>query len=198
MLSPEELRPFVGLLPTDDTDDGLLESLERAAVADFERKTNRYVGPVDELVDTLSGGRRWRWSDDTPRIGPSPRGVISLRLRAPVVSLTSVEVWTGNSWDGTSYPISSFTVLSDGTGIMLSDGSALPGGRDNVRVTYQGGYASGEEPADIRDEIANRVAQAYRRRASASPVVLEPGQQVLQPGGTRSNRAAGYYRNPGL
>lgn len=186
MLDTDYLRSYLGLLDEDETDDSLLETLEAQAVADFERETNRYVGDTATLVEILSGGRR---------------GITSLRLKAPLISLTSVEYlgspWVSTSWQAV-YAASAYTwTLADG--LYLIDGAAFPLGTGNIRVTYQGGYASPDDvPADIRGEIAERVALAYRRRPSATPVVLEPGQQVAQPAGSRSSRAAQYYRNPGL
>ncbi len=182
MLDVDEVRKFTGLLDADEVDDELLESLERSAIADFQRETNRYVGPPAAITDLLHGGRR---------------GSAYLWLTAPYLSLTSVEVMGWGAYWTMPWTVGEFD-YSPARGLYFLNGGWFPAGSNNIRVTYQGGYAPGTEPADLRAEIAERVAMAYRRRPSATPMVLEPGQQPSLGVGQRSSRAARWYRNPGL
>lgn len=189
MLKLPELKVRCGIAKDDKEDDRLLELLERDAVAHFERATNLYFGPTQEgRVDLLSGGRR---------------GATQLRLSAPVVELVSVEslgsVFVGGSDWSTPWALSDFTVV-DGNVLLLRNGYPFPTGRRNVRVTYTGGWAAGEEPQDVRAAIGGIVAATYRdARSSPTPVEApQPGSAALVVPGSVQDVIARWYRSPGL
>lgn len=157
-----DLKVRINLRAEDKEDDALLEVLEREAVATFERLTNLYVGPVISHVEYFAGGRA---------------GVPFVRLRAPLVTLTSVETLGGvfvGAGDWISpWALSAFDFVAAERSLYLIDGSAFPRGRRNIRVTYQGGYAPRQEPEDIRGAIASMVAATYRAgRRTVTPVSL--------------------------
>jgi hypothetical protein len=170
----EELRRYV-LGPassSDTTDDELLEQLEREELALFEQRTNRYFGTVTTLTEVLGISGRAVGVASIHTGDTGARGSTTLRLRAPVVSLTSVQV---NSWGGfisgggwtSPWALSVFDV--DGNVLSFNNGGVFPWGRRHIRVVYEGGYVEGEEPADVRGAIKERVAQRYKNRPSATP-----------------------------
>lgn len=150
MWEVEDLRRRVGLGADDDSDDATLLEIEAAAVAHFQRETNRYFGPVTTLVDAFSPG------------GALPR----LRLSAPVTSITKIEV-RGLSWSAWTEPWAAGAYEFSGDLLELVDGSVFPRGRQNVRVTFQGGYAAGQEPPDVREAVVTIVNKSWRSRVTA-------------------------------
>lgn len=194
MIALAELKRRVGIEPDNREDDRLLEMLEVDAVAEFSARTNLYWGPVIVHTEVLSVGRR-RSSSDAVRVP------VTLRLRAPVVSLTSVELGgygvTSSRWS-TPWGLDSFEY--EGRNLHLVDGTVLGMGRRNLRVTYQGGYAAGAVPRDVVAAVGQLVAY-WRREGRTESVETDvtPGQ--LRPRAIPNvvaEVAARYYRNPGL
>jgi hypothetical protein len=175
-----ELKVRCGVEPQDKDDDRLLELLEADAVAHFERATNLYFGPVTAHTETFSGG---------------VRGVGLVRTRAPIVSLTSVELLSGTTWTA-PWVLADF----DASGyVVIYTGGTFPAGRRNLRFTYQGGYVAGTEPADVRAAVGGMVAETYRD-ARRSPVPVEEPQRgplALAVPGSAQDVIARWYRSPG-
>lgn len=195
MIGLAELKTRVGIEADDRADDRLLELLERDAVAEFSALTNLYWGPVIAHTEVLSVG--WRRSSATDVVAP-----VTLRLRAPIVSLTSVELGsagvTGSRWTA-PWSLTSFEY--EGRNLHLVDGTAFAVGRRNVRVVYQGGYAGvGAVPRDVVHAIGQLVAYWRREgRTESAETDVTPGQ--LRPQAVPSAVAdvvRRYYRNPGL
>lgn len=194
VIEVDELKRYLGLGDGDHADDALLEQLERQELADFERRTNRYFGPVTELVDIVSVYGRRRGMG---RYGePGWRGSNSILLRAPIASVTSVELFGGVTFTGgsswtTPWALSAFST-SDHR-LYFLDGSIFPAGVRNVRVTYQGGYAAGTEPYDVRGAITQMVANRYRERHAATE--SKPAPPLTS---RVDSVVAGWRRSPGL
>lgn len=195
MVGVDELKSYLGLGPEDEVEDALLESLEREELATLEQRTNRYFGPVVEIVEILSarGFHRGRFRHENEPHRGSPR----LHLKAPIVSLTSVEVLGAATFIGGSgwtQPWQASAFETDENRVSLVDGSVFPAGVRNIRVTYQGGYTAGNEPADIRGAIKHRVAERYHGRPhvnnakAVSPAAASPAAAV----------EAAWRRSPGL
>lgn len=187
MISLEELRLRVGLAPSDGDDDALLERLERAAVAHVERRTNLYFGATASLTERLSGGRR-------------PKA--SVRLRAPIVSITSVETlgasFIGGTWTE-PWALSDFSFAAGERALFFADATLWPVGRNNIRITYQGGYTAGSEPLDVRDAVGAIVAETYRRaRRAVAPVTTEGETDAgLAVPADAAAVLKSWYRSPG-
>lgn len=179
MLTFSELKARFGF---DDEDRGVVEQLEREAVATFESASNRYFGPVAARVDYLTQRGR-------------PASV--LRLSAPLVSLTSVEIGgVGTSASRWTTPWTTDYFEADATTLHLVAGALFPAGRRAVRVTYTGGYAATAVPADVKGAVADIVAHRYRTRRlvrsgeeGGAPDAMPPEAQAV---------ARRWYRSPGL
>jgi hypothetical protein len=176
-----ELKVRCGIDKGDTADHALLELLEADAVAHFERATNLYFGPVIAHTEIFSGG---------------VRGTTSLvRTRAPIVSLTSVELLSGTTWTA-PWVLADF----DASGFIVGyTGGYFPAGRRNLRLTYQGGYVAGTEPADVRAAIGGIVAETFRDARRSSLPVEEPqrGSLALAIPGSAQDVIARWYRSPG-
>ena len=116
----------------------LIEELERAAVAFVERETGRYFGPAQVVTEFFSGvaGR-------------------AILLRDEPTGTVTVEESTGTGW----------VAVTDYTrrGRFLYHTVAWSPYVD-IRVTYQRGYAEGQEPGDIRGAVMQMVAHLYENR----------------------------------
>lgn len=58
MIPLADIKTYIGLTATTAEEDALLEQLEAAAVAHFERTTHRYFGPPVLITDILPGNSR--------------------------------------------------------------------------------------------------------------------------------------------
>lgn len=202
MIGIDELRRYVlgQASGNDSTDDELLEQLEREEVALLERRTNRYFGPVTTHTEILSVSGRALGVSSIHTGDTGARGSTALRLRAPVVSVTSVEVssWGGFiSGGGWTSPWALSVFDFDGNLLSFNNGLVFPYGRRHIRVTYTGGYAEGAEPADVRGAIKERVALRYMAHRGATPARAET-PQAGQLGANADAVEAAWHRHPGF
>jgi hypothetical protein len=146
VIDTASLRAWLG---TSESDDALIEDLERAAVAYVERRTGRYFGPTEEVIETLYGdGGRRLWLSDVPA-----DDAVSV-VDADGATLTDV------------------TLRRSGTEAWLERPAGLVWGLPRrwsgypmaYTVTYQRGYAEGDEPADIRRAVMAWVARQWALR----------------------------------
>ena len=186
MIKLAELKVRCGVDARDHEDDRLLEILEADAVAHFELATNLYFGPVKSHVELLHGG--------------SGRLAVQ-RLRAPLVTLTSVEFAGsfGSEWTA-PYATSAFTFTALDRSLYFLGGYTYPAGRSNVRVTYTGGYTAGSEPREVRAAIAGIVFETYRsQRRTPTPVEApdNTGASALVIPGSAQDVINRWQRSPG-
>lgn len=153
MIQLSELVAWLGN-PSDPEAPGLLVGLEERAVATIERETARHFGPVATHVETLVGD-----------------GTRKLRLRERPTEITSVEERQrpGDAWtevtdtadDG--WELSTPPRLPTPSSLLRKNGIPWRRGYE-YRVTYEFGYAEGEEPSDIRQAVMDIVAVKYQER----------------------------------
>jgi hypothetical protein len=135
-----------GWLGSPESDDDLLEELEREAVAQVESYTGHYYGPPAARVDYLDGsGGAVLW---LPAAGTSLSiGTVEelAYMGADAVALTGYE--------------------SRGSRLIRTDGYPWVLGY-SYRVTYTAGYAEDTEPAMVRQVVRQLVSLAYQERGT--------------------------------
>lgn len=149
MIQLAELKAHLGTaaVETDPDADTVLVSLEERAVSFVERETRRHFGPSEPHVEHLEG-------TGTPR----------LWLRENPSSITSIEYRSSIGGDWTEIE----EIADDGWELrqdrVLRKSGAFWDRDFEFRVTYDFGYASGSEPAEIRGLVIDLVAMRWRQR----------------------------------
>jgi hypothetical protein len=157
-----ELREHLRVEHTED--DPYIEALEAGAVRAIEQWTDRHFGPVVEFEDIFSGGGPHHltyYLREAPTDAPSPPSV--------VVDLRTNTVY--EEVDSDDYEL-------EGRALHNLSGGWQRGFR-NYRVTYDAGYAAGQEPADIRHAVKLLVAHWYERRLPVPETVVSQQQLPL-------------------
>lgn len=146
MLIFDELRDELNVDSTSETD--YVEALEASAVAYIEKRTNRYFGPVAQTTEyVIADGSTKLWLAEAP--STLPASVIE-RAFPGATSSTTI---TAAADDGYTQ-----------RGICLVRKGYIWSPGFEYEVTYERGYASGEEPADIRQAVAQLVGHWYENR----------------------------------
>lgn len=147
MISNAQLRSIVGLEADDDSQDEILSSLERAAVAFIQNATGLHFGEVEETTIYLQGsGLRRLW------LPQAASGTVTV-LELPDAGDAGTAV-TEASDDG-------FVVR----GSQLVRKNGLTWNRDyEYAVTFPRGYEAGSEPDDIRQLVMDLVSAKYAQR----------------------------------
>lgn len=157
MIDLADIKAWLGIQSGDTDQDDALTALEADMVAFVEEQTGRYFGATASKVRVYDGN-----------------GLPRLWLRNTPNSITTVEVrgveglGLGSSWttvDPGNYDI-------DGRGLLALYGE-WPLGRSNVRVTASEGYASGEEPKDIRRAVMELVESEFHNRQTGTPALVQ-------------------------
>lgn len=158
MIPVDELIALTGAT---EADADALEALERGAVAFVERQTDRYFGPPEEVTEHITGnGSRRLWLRDHPVIDDD---------YPPYGDFGAVEVierpYPGG--DATTLEESVYQLrLSDREFQLVRLGDSGYWTQPyEYAVTYWRGYEEGEEPADIRQLVADLVVVRWNIRA---------------------------------
>lgn len=151
----------------DTTEDGLLESYLRAAIATVEGRVAR---ALFARAFTLRLGR---WRDGYAE-------------RLPLAPVTSIDAVTLIAADGTETTVAPTRYRLDADGMrprIEAAGSALPmiptGGAVLIAFTAGFGAAWDEIPADLRQAVLLLAAQFYENRESGSSADLDFGLRAL-------------------
>jgi hypothetical protein len=177
VISLTDLKAFLGITVADH--DTFLTFLEAAAVAFVQTQTKRYFGGAENRVD-------YCWGDDLDRLVMRDQPRIS-----PVLTVVS----------SSGYGMTTTTVVPGDT-----DGYILQNGDKNMAVllrkggfvwdrellftlTYDRGYDTDTEPADIRNVVLWLVALAFNMWQSGSGA---GGPGGVGPGGLQSERLGDY------
>lgn len=144
MISLQDLK--IHLRIEHDDEDAYIVGLELAAVDAIQSWTGRYFGATEEVTEEIySGfGQDVIWLSEIPTASPDT---------------LIVEEWNGTAWDeidAADYEIDGFALYHKASVWTL--------GRRNIRVTYERGYAPGEEPWGVRQAVMILVAHWYQNR----------------------------------
>lgn len=155
MISVTELKRVLGIAVTDTSRDIDLARIEAAALAKFERLTNRYFGEPKQVTTYISAsGRSGRLYVDGPVIVDGEADP----PRALVISTRDGSTWTDT--DAADYDI-------DVELIVLRD-AFWPSGTRNIRVTYWTGYEAGSEPPEVRAAVLAITCDLWDEMQSGS------------------------------
>lgn len=133
---------------TGSAEDDYLTALEAAAVAYLERETHRYFGAAANATEWHRGmGTSTLFLREAPSAIPT---TVTERVDPGDQDPTTV---TASASDG-------YTLR--GRRLIRKDGVWVRG--YEYEVTYARGYASGAEPADVRQAVTQLVALAYEQR----------------------------------
>ena len=152
MIALADLKTLLGVTGT--SEDASLTLLEAGAVEFAQRYTGRYFGPVVVLVEYPRVYAGVMWLRAEPRLD---------EYGEPETLLIERRSSQGGEWE--IVDVDDYEV--DGREIHLS-AWYWPRGPRLVRVEYEAGYESGEEPADIRLAIVGLVARARRSLISGT------------------------------
>lgn len=146
MIELFELKEHLRLPPDHDSEDAYIVGLELAAVQAIQNETRRFFGPTEEVTEEIysGAGDDVIWLTEIP--GTTPDTI-------------TVETWNGTEWeetDAADYEIDGFA--------LYHKTAIWDNGRRNIRVTYERGYAPGEEPWPIRQAVLLLVGHWYQNR----------------------------------
>ncbi len=138
-------------------------------VTTWDTLFDRLVTSCSVWIENYCGGLRFKnsGSDVTEYFDGDPDGQgnkIIFVKNTPIISLTSVAYSTGalDSPTWNVYDPEFYYVKNNNTGEIFFD--ALPIGRQNIRVIYQGGYNA--IPEDLSEACIELVCKIYNRRKS--------------------------------
>lgn len=140
----------------------------------FDTLFELFINGCSQWIENECGGRRFNDSgvdvqelidgdyDGTGRCMIFPKAW-------PINSITSIEYKTGslNSPTWVAFNASDYTYDSE-AGIIYSNASlsSIKPDRQNIRLTYQGGYVSGELPSDLELACVKMVAKEFDKKRS--------------------------------
>lgn len=149
MILLSELKQHLGSgeLATVPDADAVLVGLEEHAVDFLERETGRHFGPSQTHIEHLdgSGGRELFLNE-------APGAITSVEYRCEI----------GDDWTALASSSSDGWELRDRR--LLRKGGYVWARDEEYRVTYDFGYAEGEEPPEIRGLVIDLVAHRWRQR----------------------------------
>lgn len=151
MISLDELKLH---LKAEDTtaDDELIADIEQSAVAFMENETGEYYGPVVELTDEFMAGHSGPYYLRATPVLDDPGQPFTIERRYSFGEAYEV------------VPSTEYEIV--GRRIFLAQWADPP---RSLRVSYYGGYAEGDEPAEVRLAVRELVTKMYEQR---SPVVI--------------------------
>lgn len=143
-----EIKDFLGIDPTDTSEDNVLTDLINEVSWSFNRECNRLF-LTRSVTEYFGGGGRVLW------------------LRNPPVSGVTIYQDTERSF-GSTTEVDSDTYDVDSNGrVELITGVFLEGPRI-IKATYSGGYADSSLPLDLRTAAKVRLARLYWLQRTSS------------------------------
>lgn len=145
-----------------DEADDLLTSLEARAVEFVERETGRYFGALENVTEILcgDGGGKLRLAE-VPTSIPA-----SVQERAYV----GADATTITASDDDGYELRTLTLPSSNLAYLLRKGGCVWARGFEYSVTYERGYAAGDEPGDIRQLVLDLVQVKWAMRDAGGGV----------------------------
>lgn len=149
MISIEELRLACRI--TGSSRDGELLEIEQEAVAYVQKTTGRFFGDSESVTEYIEGDdRQSLWLAEVPATVPT----------------TVIEhTWPGDTGTTITQTASDGYILRGARTARLIRKAGLAWSRGlEYEVTYTRGFATGEEPADIRRAVKQLVVWWFERR----------------------------------
>ena len=153
MIAPDDLVDWLGLGVPSTSDLAMVTDLENRAVAFVEQFTDRHFGPTQTFVEIIDAeGKAALWLKE------EPGSITQVRERAQ----------PGDTW--TAVVAGDFE-LRDAR-LIRTGGSVWTAGNE-VEVTYDFGYESGQEPGGIRQLVIDLVKLKWDLRTVEQGVESE-------------------------